>query len=397
MGWREDLQPASWRGVPFGVRAAETESGRRWAVHELPFAENPVLEDVGRRARRWTIDAFVVGNDYNRKRDALQAACDKPGPGELIHPYLGSLQAVCEGIRIRESSREGGLAQFQLTFVESGAPSAAEEVAGPELADEAADRTIEASGEELEQEAQTEGVTQEAIDGLEEGTSLVEDALAGVEELEGELDDVAAWTEDLASLADPYVALATAPFDIAQKFNTTLAKARGAIGARLAALDIFAGWLFQDSSSLDRPLARGAMELQAEKNAKAVVRHFKAVVAAEAVRTAANTEWESFEQATAMRATLLEGIDALAEGARTDALFRELLGLKSALSRTVPPPAEDLPRLKTVLPGRTVPSIVLAYEEYGNASREGTLVLRNRPPHPAFMAAGEPVEVLVDA
>lgn len=33
MAWQDDLQPASWRGVPFYVETASTRGGRNTAVH----------------------------------------------------------------------------------------------------------------------------------------------------------------------------------------------------------------------------------------------------------------------------------------------------------------------------------------------------------------------------
>ena len=44
-----------------------------------------------------------------------------PGAGDLVHPYLGSLQVACTGCSLSERTREGRMARFSLSFVEAGA------------------------------------------------------------------------------------------------------------------------------------------------------------------------------------------------------------------------------------------------------------------------------------
>ena len=122
MPWRDNLVRASFRGVPFHVNDTDAPvAGRRLVVHEYPGRDEPFVEDLGRRTKAWTIEAFVVGEDYARTRDRLIEACDVAGPGELVHPYLGSLQVQCRACSVSERTREGRMARFSLEFVESGA------------------------------------------------------------------------------------------------------------------------------------------------------------------------------------------------------------------------------------------------------------------------------------
>ena len=122
MAWRDNLVDASFRGVGFQVDETEAPiAGRRVAVHEYPGRDEPFVEDLGRRTKRWSIEAFVVGDDYATVRDRLIDACDMPGAGELVHPYLGSLQVACTACSLTERTREGRMARFSLSFVEAGA------------------------------------------------------------------------------------------------------------------------------------------------------------------------------------------------------------------------------------------------------------------------------------
>lgn len=120
MSWRDTLQPASFRGEPFLVEAHDSSFGRRVVVHEYPNRNEPYTEDLGRQARRFTITAFVVGDDYQAKRDRLLEAVEQPGPGTLVHPYLGSLQVVIESCQLNENLQDGRMAKFNLMCIEAG-------------------------------------------------------------------------------------------------------------------------------------------------------------------------------------------------------------------------------------------------------------------------------------
>ena len=119
--WRFSLQPASFRGVPFKVSEDEATFGRRIATHEFPLRDVPYTEDMGRSARRYSVSAYVIGNDFMAQRDRLLSAIEQGGPGTLIHPFYGSLTLnVDGGAKLRHSRDNGGMCEISLQFVESG-------------------------------------------------------------------------------------------------------------------------------------------------------------------------------------------------------------------------------------------------------------------------------------
>lgn len=118
--WRDQLQPASFRGVPFFVDSDSQSVGRRTQVHEYPQRDKPFVEDLGRKTRIPKLAAFVVGDDCFVKRDDLLKALDQPGPGELIHPWFGRMTVTATDCDVSHERREGGVVRFDLTFVEDG-------------------------------------------------------------------------------------------------------------------------------------------------------------------------------------------------------------------------------------------------------------------------------------
>ena len=127
----EKLRPASFRKIPFQVDNSEFETGRRTQIHEYPQRDKPYMQDMGRRSREIEFDAFVVGQDYVEKANALLGAIEEYGAGTLIHPWLGTMQVNALSCRV-SFDRYLGQARFRLSFIEAGElafPSSAQSTA----------------------------------------------------------------------------------------------------------------------------------------------------------------------------------------------------------------------------------------------------------------------------
>ncbi|ELA6496113.1 DNA circularization N-terminal domain-containing protein [Salmonella enterica] len=119
--WLFRLQPASFRGVSFKVSEDEATFGRRAVTHEYPLRDVPYTEDMGRKARRYSVSAYIIGSDYMPARDRLLTALEQNGSGTLIHPFYGTLTVNVDGeIKVRHSRDNGGMCEISLQFVESG-------------------------------------------------------------------------------------------------------------------------------------------------------------------------------------------------------------------------------------------------------------------------------------
>jgi prophage DNA circulation protein len=129
VSWWDELQQASFRGVPFGVRAAEGRFGRRAIPHSYPFRDKPYIEDIGRSMRRIMLSGFLIenslvygGGSVIAQREQMIAAAETPGPGTLIHPTLGQLTVSVpeDGFGVIERWDEGRYFEINFTFLESG-------------------------------------------------------------------------------------------------------------------------------------------------------------------------------------------------------------------------------------------------------------------------------------
>lgn len=127
MAFWDELQPASYRGIPFGVLGGEIKFGRRNAIHEYPKRDEVWVEDMGRSARRITMSGFLVenslvygGGSVIAQRERLIAACEAPGDGELVHPTLGRLTVSMLDGSAGEELDKGRVFEIKFSFIVGG-------------------------------------------------------------------------------------------------------------------------------------------------------------------------------------------------------------------------------------------------------------------------------------
>ena len=123
MSWRDNLVDASYKGISFKIKSSVYTAGRRTEIKNFPGNDAPQLQDFGAAETDIKIEAFVIatidnGFDYFDERDALIAAFNAIGVGELVHPLYGTLEVYPSGkVRISETTKEGGIARLTMRFV----------------------------------------------------------------------------------------------------------------------------------------------------------------------------------------------------------------------------------------------------------------------------------------
>lgn len=119
--WRFALRPGSFRGVPFDdYERIDRTGGRGVVVHNHPKGSHST-EDMGLKEKEFDLSVFVVGSTYMQKRDALIAALDGAGPGQLVIPTGGGGMCNVDSYTCSESIDEGGMCRFDIAFIRAGA------------------------------------------------------------------------------------------------------------------------------------------------------------------------------------------------------------------------------------------------------------------------------------
>lgn len=106
-----------FRGIEFHVPDTSTEAGRRVVETLFPGIDAAAYDDYGRAPNTVSLDGFVIGDDYQSKGKALEAAFNTAGPATLTHPWLGPMTVIVEDVaQISFSDRELRMVRFSVTF-----------------------------------------------------------------------------------------------------------------------------------------------------------------------------------------------------------------------------------------------------------------------------------------
>ena len=119
MGWKDDLQDASFRGVQFECTSTNESGSKSLAVKQAPYSNKASVEDMGNNPLKISIDAVFSGENYKIEMDALWAALVATGSGELIHPVHGVMQVYAESYQIGHVAEEVDACKISIEFLQA--------------------------------------------------------------------------------------------------------------------------------------------------------------------------------------------------------------------------------------------------------------------------------------
>ena len=413
MTWRDAYQPGSFRGAAFRTAGHERRGGRRVAVHEMPARDEPVVEDLGRRARSFTVECHVIGPEYRADRDALIDAIEDEGPGLLVHPWHGRMMVSVLDYSSEESTEDGGVCWFTIGFIEAGEPVPAPvAVADGRQAAAQADLITVTAPERFAARFTVEGAA-----GFVEDSAirLIDDIAAAAQVAAGLRGGIGptlrAFEVGLRFLPGNVANLLRAPLHLGQAVvGLVLAiSALGGGGGRQRRLAAYDTLLAMEPSDPAQPERTPQRRLEGD-NRRALLQLLRSSVAAELVREAAGVDYASYQDAVAAREAIGERLDALALAAADRGEDEEAAvfdRLRHALARDIAVRGETLARVYGLTLSATEPALVVAHRHYGNAPSAGIdrraktleertagIVDRNRVRHPGFVPAGVELELL---
>lgn len=366
--WRDKLQPASFRGVAFHVESNDQSGGRRVELHEYPLRDEPYPEDLGRKAKTFTINAYVIGDDYMTKRDALIEALEKSGAGTLVHRYYGQMRVQAGEYRVSQTNSEGGKATFSITFYEAGAASVPTSVINTKK------RVA------IKSDAALDVILQQFVEGFKvQGLPswVTEQAQSVISDLQSKLAPLGV----LKASINEYISL---PYGLAGLVIGLVSS--------LTSLTQFRS-LFSFGNDLPKVPKTTPSRKQQSKNQDAIISLVRNTALVEAARDASNTHYDSAEQAINTRDELAEAIDDAMQTA-DDKTYVAMQDVRVALVNDMTVRAANLKRISRFTPLSTMPALVLAHNLYQDALKDNDIIDRNKIKHPGFVPGGSPLEVL---
>lgn len=397
MTWRDNMQPGSFRGVPFLATSSDLAFGRNVQVQEFPLGETPGAEDLGLKADVFTIEVFVIGDNYMSQRDALLTAFKAPGQGTLIHPWQGTRQVQMREGRVRETKDSGGMAVFTVTMV----------AASPQPLTGSIDTQAVSSGTADDTDTQGQTSLTDRLSVTDEPTFVQQGAASVVQAISGAIgalvtaascvgDGLFALQTGASLLGAQALAMLATPAALATQVQSLLGQIDDLATFPEDALSGFQG-LMTFGGELPQPATTTTSGQIEADNQAALVQVFQAAAAAAAVRLAAELDYSSYDAASALRDQLSDAIDDIATSA-ADAgdydLWVQLGDLRFAMVNDLTARGASLDQLYAYTPPVTEPALVIAYRLYADATRADEIVNRNAIINPLFVPGGQPIQVL---
>lgn len=408
----EQLQPASFRGVPFEVEASGITVGRRTVVHEYPQRDRPYVEDMGRATRNITLQCFVVGSDYLEQAQALMHELEEPGPGTLVHPWLGEMEVTITSVSELQFDQGLGVASVTITATEAGdlefpAVTADEDTEALEAADAVEKSAIDKFCEDFDL-----STINDWVDSALEGSLL--DALNFVSA--GDLGKLFDYAEGVANLADKAMALLSTDPKI---FATRLA---GALGLSRWATTVSA-WRgvaksLKNLCKHDKLKARtkayaerkgepmSDVTRQVMKSQAAIETLVRQLLIAQMVGVSTlvatskdvsspdgeedmRTTTRSYDEIVELRDELCQVLDDELLMEENDEMYQVLDEARTAIFDVLTHKADALQHVVIVKPDDVFPAVVLAYDYHDDANRDLEIARRNGVEHEGFCHASE--------
>lgn len=393
--WREQLQPASFRGVPFKVDGAEITGGRRLQVNEYPQRDKPFTEDLGRKAREISVTAFLVGDDYIAQRDRLLGAFEQGGEGELVHPSHGKMTVQVGEYRSSEVSIEGRLCRITFTCHESG-----------DLTFPKASTNLQQSTSLAADSLDAATVAQFAEDFSLEGAEVVK--VSALEDLQAALSDVekaTAWVGFAADIGKDLNRLIHDPRLLAERVLLGLSAQFPDLGRGRSLFSSITG-LLRAGQGFDRHRGwQGGSTAYAAKTPVRVANNraamdglFRQAAVSAASRAVVQPALPGqvyrpvFDEQKAIGQSIVQQLER-EQVLAPDPLFRPLATLRQQVSAANKQDLVGAVRLATMTPVAVQPAVVIAYQLYQDARRGDEIAERNGVVHPGFVPA-EPLKVL---
>jgi prophage DNA circulation protein len=408
MAWKDKLQPATFRGVPFEVESDDGSFGRRTQVHEYPQRDKPYAEDLGRATREINITAFLIGADYLDARDKLLEALETAGPGTLVHPWYGELKvSLKDPARVSHSIANGGMCTVQLSFVEAGElafPSAGNSLGAKSL--EAADRLREAGSFDYVEKFDVNGKASSVFD---DGVKTFNDALDLIDNAESTVKSIMSNPLDFlkqraTTLIPDAVAMADTIFGMYKRGESvveSVASMFGGGGASARNGDVVSALTSLSATFANRSATADAVaktpgispsRAQAATNAAAINHLFGQAALVQAVGMTTTMDLPIYDDAVKIRDDVTAALDNESLTV-SDPVYVALQDARAAVHADVTGRLSQSARLKMITPRSITPALVTAYDQFEDVGREGEIVDLNKIRRPGFVPA-EPIKVL---
>jgi len=396
MSWKDNLRPASFRGVPFFIDTSQFTTGRRVQLHEFPDRDNPFPEDLGKVSGTFRVEGHILGDDYFDIKERLVEACEKEGPGELIHPYYGTLQVQVGPASFDEDTLDGRIAKVTFLFYQAGDNRFPKNIDDKQvLLENGAAAALAAAKADFDENFTILGfagfVVDTARSAVENAADAFEEATAGIVQTAEEIADLAFSVRNLKAEVND---LLQSPQELSTRLLDSLSLMEEALGTPEGKLRAHST-LFQFVGNTGTNFSTTTPSRVRQSDNEDIINNFirRSAIIKGTVQ-ASEVEYESVQAANTQREELVDLIEDQSVNATNDDVFQTMGDLNAQLVEVLPDVDSELPNVKTVEVKNTTHSLFLAHDLFENPDAEQDIIDRNGVRHPGFILGETELEVV---
>jgi len=398
VGYKDELREASFRGFNFFVDGSQVAGGRRAIQHQFPNRETPYTEDLGRQAKSYQIEGHIIGTDYLQAKKRLFEVFEKKGPGELIHPFYGSLMVQVGALNVSESMRQGAIATFSVTCLELGDakfPKGKNDKGA--ILSEKKTKALASIKDDFDKNFSIASMPGFAIQSARDLVAKVQETFDSVTK---PLSDTSEGIANLAFATRNLIAetndLLQSPGLLSQRLLDSFKLMEDAIGGnkdKTKAYSSFYSFAGDEAVTGDTPT-----RLQERKNSETFENFMRRAAAVSSTETAIVADFVSIDESQKAREDISAVIEAQIRAINIDetntGLYQAMIDINASIIDALPDIDADLPSIKELTPKGDEISLLLAYDLNGSLENEQDIINRNKIRHPAFINADEKLEVI---
>ena len=411
--WRDQMLPASFRGISFLIPQASVPVGMKVQLHEFPQRDEPYAEQLGKQAQVHRIVCWIIGDDCFERRDKFMEAVQTPGAGELVHPWLGRMQVKAGEAELTHDFKQGGMAAFAVTFY----PDIP--LKFPTAKVNTQQQVVKASDSLLDSALARYKSAMAKVDQARLGLARLRNSLSGVytviqqqfSTIIGAFTNLTGFAQSLMNAPDSLSSLFSSYFsefsvddylgdDSGSSYRNSVATATQQTeavtsintvsdsgGVDAAAASQATANLVQDALLVQVALIISEMPVASQPVSTATV----SSVEQQAVQPIVRPEVPVADDVIELRDNLNEAIFQASLKADPEH-YMVLNTLRQTIVKHLTAVAESGVHLVEITPHETLSALVLAYRRFGDATRESEVVQRNRLRHPGFVPA-HPIKI----
>lgn len=390
--WKDKLRSGSFRGVAFKTKSHQYDSGRHDVGHEFPKRNESNTEDLGQRLPKFSLDLYVLGDDYFEQRDALMRALDEEGPGELIHPYLGTRQVQVGKYTLTETAEEGRIARFKVEFSNSGSQKfPVESVDAFQSVLDGVNAALDAATAAFETAFSVANAPARVAEAAASLSKNMADRVTRIAKIAGRS------AQAVADISFAMRNLKANALDLVRTPSALAAQFKDAFAMLLEATDDLKNLskiISEEASSFEPDAIVGPDTPTTAKlkgNQVALTNLFVSISVSTQAQAAIEGNYVSVDESVVIRDLLNKDLDSLLESLTDDDTFQEIKNIQVAANLGLPP--QNVGEILTFIPGKTLPALVISQKLFGSIEKEDELIAQNNVRHPGFVPALTPVEV----